>query len=106
MDVAAGFLHKRYELSKYILDDELIDKILFSADVKHEIEVETHMKYKNMSVVISNLKKRGFIVKSSNRANSDRINQRFIPRVGDDKNHKLLILFNFDDNRGRDNQDS
>ena len=106
MDVAAGFLQKWYELSKCITDDDIINRMLFSVETKREIQIETGMEYKNMAVVISNLKSRNFIIKASDRKDHDKLNPRFIPRISDDKNHKLLILFNFDDSRSSSKRDS
>ena len=89
IDVASALLRKRYELSKSVLDDGILDKLSLSTDVRKEIMKEQGLPSGHFNVVISNLKKNKFII-------DDRINPRFIPRIIEDKgNFQLLFLFDF-----------
>lgn len=88
MDVIACFLKHRYELSKVIRDDELLDKVVFSEDVKKKIRKECNIKTQHFQVVLSKLKKSGII-------KDNKINKKFIPNIEDDAT-EFRLIFHFD----------
>jgi hypothetical protein len=88
MDVLAAFLKHRYELSKIIRDEELLDKIVFSDDVKKKVREECNIKTQHFQVVMGKLKKAGLI-------QGDKINKKFIPSIEEDAKEYRLI-FHFD----------
>lgn len=90
MEVAAAFVKHRYELSKVVTDEALIDKLVLSEDTKKKIREECNMTTSHFLVVIGKLKKAGIIV-------DGRLNPRYIPKVvKGNNNYKLLLLFDFD----------
>lgn len=93
MDVAAAFLLKRFELSKVISDDNLLDSVLMSEDTKRSLRDECNIKHPHFQVIMSKLRKANIILEN-------RLNPRFIPNVKEENgNFKLLLLFKFDDEK-------
>lgn len=87
IDIAAEFLVKRHEISKSCSDNELIDKLLFSVEKKEEIRKKFDMTKTYFYTVITKFKQRNFIM-------NGRINPKFIPKSGTDKNiYQLLVVF-------------
>lgn len=86
MDVLAYLLYKRYELSKIILDEDILNKTLFSEDSKKELKKECKITNSYFPIILCNLRK--------NKAITDNIiNPKFIPDVKSDSTHKLMIIF-------------
>lgn len=86
-DVMASFLKQRYELSKVIKDQELLNKVTMSEDTKRKIREECGITQAHFQVIMTKLKKSKMI-------DNGRINPRFIPRVEEDaKNFQLLLSF-------------
>ena len=93
MDVAAAFLLKRFELSKVISDDNLLDSVLMSEDTKRSLRDECNIKHPHFQVIMSKLRKTKVII-------DNRLNPRFIPNVKEENgNFKLLLLFSFTDEK-------
>ena len=91
MDVAAGFLLKRYELTKVISDVNILESVLMSEDTKRDIRESCDIKLPHFQVIMSKLRKAKVII-------DNKINPRFIPKVKEENgNFKLLLLFTFDD---------
>lgn len=88
MDVIACFLKHRYELSKVIRDDELLDKVVFSEDVKKKIREECNIKVQHFQVIMSKLKKSGVV-------KDNKINKKYIPNMDDDAK-EFRLIFHFD----------
>lgn len=87
MNVMAGLLKARFELSKVITDAVILDKVTLSDDTKNKVREECNIKMPHFKVVLHKLKKSGVIV-------NDRINQRFIPNIKEESgNFKLLLYF-------------
>jgi len=88
-DVIACFLKQRFELSKSISDQGILDTMVMSNDTKRKVIEECGITQEHFYVVMSNLKKSKVIV-------NDVINPRLIPNIKvDDKTgyFQLLILF-------------
>lgn len=93
IDLAATFLKKRYELSKDILNDVLLDEILMSDSKKNEIKAECGITTAHFQVMMTVLRKNNFIKENN------RINPKYIPNVSKDnpKNFSLMIMWKFND---------
>lgn len=92
MDVASAFLKHRYDLSKVILDESILEKSTMGEDVKKQIMDELGITPAHFLVIMGKLKKSGFIT-------DNKINPRYIPRIHEeDGNFKLMLLFTFPNN--------
>lgn len=89
MDVITAFLKKRYELSKSITDNTILDKYLVSEEIKREIREDCNITLAHFQVVMGKLKKSGVFVDGN-------INPKFIPNLKMDKgNLQMLLYFTF-----------
>lgn len=89
VSVLANFLLKRYELSNKVSDNDLLDKITLSDEIKKEVQTNCNMPTQYFQVMLSKFRKRGILV-------DNKINPKFIPRVVQgETNFKLLFLFDF-----------
>lgn len=89
IDLIAAFLYKRYELSKKINDEELLNKVLMSEDSKREIREMVGMTESHYHVYMSKLKK-GKIIEN------DAIAPKWIPNLNGNM-FMLLMMFNITD---------
>jgi len=86
-DVIAAMLKARFELSKVVTDDKLLDKVVMGDDVKEQIKTECGISNAFYKVIIGKLKKTNVIV-------DGRINPKFIPKkVTEDSSSFSLLLF-------------
>jgi hypothetical protein len=92
LEVIACFAKHRYELSKVISDESVLDKVLMSEDTKRQIREECSVTQAHFPVIMSELRKKGVI-------EDNKINPKFIPNIRDTKSFGLLILFDFDDEK-------
>ena len=88
MDVIACFLKQRYELSKVIKDEDLLDKVVFSDDVKKKVREECNIKTQHFQVIMSKLKKHKLI-------EGNKFNKKFIPNIEEDAK-EFRLIFHFD----------
>lgn len=88
MEVAACILKHRYELSKVILDSNLLDKVVMSEDTKAKIRKECEISLAHFQVIVSKLKKNKVII-------DNRINPKYIPNISNDNYFRLMFLFDF-----------
>ena len=87
IDVIASFVRHRYNLSKVIKDQDILDKVTMGEDTKRKIREDCNITQAHFQVIMTKLKKSKVIDKG-------KINPRFIPRLeGDDKNFQLLLSF-------------
>ena len=87
MDVAASFAKHRYELSKVITDDNLLDTVLMSEDTKRKVREDCNITLAHFQVIMGKLKKSKVII-------GNKINPKLIPNLNkDSKNLQLLVLF-------------
>lgn len=89
MDVITSFVKQRYELSKVIKDNEILDKVTMSEDTKKKVREECDMSLPHFQVIMGKLRKNKVII-------DGKINPRYIPSV-DEKNgsFKMMLLFDF-----------
>jgi hypothetical protein len=88
-DVVAAFVKARFELSKSIIDDTLLDKVLMSDDVKSKIREDCNVSSAFFQVILGKLRKIGVI-------ENDRINPKFIPKNMKDSDETFYFLLYFD----------
>ena len=88
MDVLASFLKKRYELSKEIISEERLDKVLMSQEVKKQIWESCGINNKHFQMVMSKLRRNGVI-------KDNKIYSKLIPYITKD-GVGLMIYFDFD----------
>lgn len=88
-EVAAAFLKHRYELSKSIIDENILDKVVMSEESKRQIRESCNMTLTHFQVILTKLKKNRLFV-------DGRINPRYIPQLKvENGNFKMLLLFDF-----------
>lgn len=87
IDVIASFVKNRYELSKVIKDEALLDKVVMSDDTKKKVREECNITLKHLQVVMKSLKESKVII-------DGKINPKFIPKIREEKGYfQLLLLF-------------
>lgn len=95
-DVTAAFIKARFELSKAITDDNLLDKVVMSDDIKSKVKEECGVSDAFFQVILGKLRKTGIIT-------NGKINSKLIPKNinSDDNSFQLLLYFDLDagDNR-------
>lgn len=86
-DVMASFLKQRYELSKVIKDQEVLNKYTMNEETKRKVREDCGITQTHFQVIMTKLKKSKMI-------DNGRINPKFIPRVEEDaKSFQLLLSF-------------
>lgn len=88
MQVAASLLKRRYNLSKVIQDDSILDKVVMSEDTKKIVREECDISLPHFQVIMGNLRKNKLII-------DGKINPRFIPNITEEKG-SFRLLFNFE----------
>ena len=83
--IAGELLRHRQELSKKILDEKLLSKILLGQEVREEIMKDCDCTLSTFRVTINKLKKAGFFKDGS-------INPLFIPAIEEGSNGFNLML--------------
>lgn len=87
IDVTTSFLKYRYELSKVIKDNEILDRVTMGEDTKRKVREECGITLPHFQVIMGKLRKSKVIV-------DGKINPRFIPNIDEETGFfKLLLLF-------------
>ena len=87
IDVITAFVKQRYELSKVIKDNDILDKVTMSEDTKKKVREECNMTLPHFQVIMGKLRKNKVIV-------NGKINPRFIPNINEETDtFQLLLLF-------------
>ena len=73
IDVASEFLKYRWELSKVIKDEDLLDKIVMNSDTKKQIRERCNLTLQHFQIILGKLRKSKIII-------DDKLNPRFIPK--------------------------
>lgn len=84
--IMAALLKQRYQLSKVIKDDIILDKVVMSEDVKQQIREECNISLPHFQLLIGRLKANKLIV-------DGKINKRFIPNLPEGATGFKLLLF-------------
>jgi hypothetical protein len=89
MDVITSFVKQRYELSKIIKDNEILDKVTMSEDTKKKVREECDISLPHFQVIMGKLRKNKVII-------DGKINPRYIPSVDEENgSFKMMLLFDF-----------
>lgn len=87
IDVITSFVKQRYELSKVIKDNEILDKVTMSEDTKKKVREECNITLPHFQVIMGKLRKNKVII-------DGKINPRFIPNIDEETGtFQLLLLF-------------
>ena len=88
-DVITSFVKQRYELSKVIKDNEILDKVTMSEDTKKKVREECDISLPHFQVIMGKLRKNKVII-------DGKINPRYIPSVDEENgSFKMMLLFDF-----------
>jgi hypothetical protein len=93
MEGLAAILKKRYELSKVIIDADLLDKTLMSPRTKLEIRQSVGISQKHFQMIIGKLRRRKVLIHNEF-TKEDKLAPNFIPQMSKD-GVGLLIYFDF-----------
>lgn len=89
MDVITSFVRQRYELSRVIKDNEILDKVTMSEDTKKKVREECDISLPHFQVIMGKLRKNKVII-------DGKINPRYIPSVDEENgSFKMMLLFDF-----------
>lgn len=89
MEVATSFVKQRYELSKVVSDNDILDKLVMSEDTKRKVREECNITLPHFQVIMGKLRKNNIII-------DGKLNPRYIPRVVEERgSFKLMLLFDF-----------
>lgn len=89
-EVIAYFLYKKFELSKKVSDDKLLNKLLFNEDTKKELCEYLHIQSNYLRCMLVSLRKKGIII-------DETINPKIEPKIsGGEDDFKLIIHFRFE----------
>lgn len=91
MQVAAALLKKRYELSKVIKDETILDKVVLSEDTRKIIRADCDISLAHFQVIMGKLKKSKIILEN-------RVNPKFVPNITEEVgSFRLLLNFELSD---------
>lgn len=85
IDIISAFAKERYELSKVIKDNDILDKVTMSDDIKKKVMQNCNITTPHFQVIISNLKKAKVI-------EDGKINPRCIPNITEENGYFQLVL--------------
>lgn len=85
IDVLAAFAKHRYELSKGIKDQEILDMVTMSKETKKKIREECNLTTPYFQVIMEKLRKNNVIV-------NGKIQKKLLPKIDEDVNSSTLIL--------------
>lgn len=89
MEVATSFVKQRYELSKVVSDNDILDRLVMNEDTKRKVREECNITLPHFQVIMGKLRKNNIIV-------DGKLNPRYIPRVIEENgSFKLMLLFDF-----------
>ena len=89
MEVATSSVKQRYELSKVVSDNNILDRLVMSEDTKRKVREECNITLPHFQVIMGKLRKSNIIV-------DGKLNPRYIPRVIEENgSFKLMLLFDF-----------
>lgn len=89
-DVMAAFLKERFELSKVVSDQEVLNKLTMSEDTKRKVREYCNISQAHFQVIMTKLKKSKII-------KDGKIEPKFIPRVQHGaKSFQLLLAFDLE----------
>lgn len=91
MEIITCFLKHRYELSKHISDNDILDSVTMGEDTRKKVIQECKVTLPHFQVIMGKLRKNKVIV-------DGKINPKYIPNIDKDSgSFKLLLYFDFKD---------
>ena len=87
IDVITAIVRNRYELSKVVKDNALLDKIILNDESKQKIREECNLSYQHFQIIMTKLRKQGII------SHDNKINPKCIPNINSEDNFSLLLYF-------------
>lgn len=91
VEVMAMLLYKRYQLSKVITDERVLDTTLMSSKMRKEIREELGLNPNYFQVILQHLRSKKAIL-------GDKINPKFVPKLDDTQgDYKLIVQFIFNE---------
>lgn len=91
--IAGELLRHRQRLSKVIKDDDILMRELLGQPTRDEILKDCDVTLSTYRVTLNKLKKAGFFI-------DGKINPLLIPKVPEDGDFKMLLMFNIKDEAG------
>ena len=89
--VLASFLSKRHELSQIIRDENMLDNVLNSIDIRKEIREAIGLTTPQFNILISKMRRSGVM-------DGNKINKHYIPNIQKDTGqYRLTIIFDIND---------
>ena len=89
--VLASFLSKRHELSQIIRDENMLDNVLNSVDIRKEIREAIGLTTPQFNILISKMRRSGVM-------DGKKINKHYIPNIQKDTGqYRLTIIFDIND---------
>ena len=85
MQVASTLLKKRYELSKVIQDETILDRVVMSEDTKKAVREECNISLSHFQIIMGKLRKSKILI-------NGKINPRFIPNISEEQGSFRLLL--------------
>jgi len=92
-EVAACFLKYRFMLSKAINDEEVLDKVVMSEEIKKKVREECNITTSYFQVIMGKFKQTKFIV-------DGKIYHKLVPKGIKEGDGSFQLLLNFDLNGG------
>lgn len=87
IDIISALTRHRYELSKKISDDKILDNVLMGEDIKKQIAEECGITIAHYQVILGKLRKNKVVIGNS-------INPKLIPNIRENEGTlQLLVLF-------------
>lgn len=86
MQVATLFIKQRYELSKVISDEDILNRVLMGEETKKAMREECGLSLPHFQVIMGKLRKNKIIV-------DNKINPKFIPNITEENGVFQLLLF-------------
>lgn len=88
VNLAAEIIYQRFELSKVITNNDVLDDYLLTNDkIRNEVITNCELSISNYHVGISKLKKAGFFI-------NGKINPKFLPKITtESSSYSLMLLF-------------
>lgn len=91
-EVIACFIKYRYELSKSITDETILNKYLMSSDIQNKIKKECNLNSSYLKVVLTKFRKNKIIDLSG------AIHPKLIPHIDDSEGSvRLMVYFDFNE---------
>ena len=85
MQVASTLLKKRYELSKVIQDETILDRVVMSEDTNKAVREQCNISLSHFQIIMGKLRKSKILI-------NGKINPRFIPNISEEQGSFRLLL--------------